>query len=1055
MKNFRVLFAFLIIFFATPMIHAEIKTQQVDLPPISISYPAYSIVEAQYEGSIKDDNITIKSKFKISILEEKNIQIPILYDDVAITKADIPKNVLLSVNNNWYSLIFNKKGDYNITLIFTKKINKKEDRNIFNFNPPYSAISTLKFTIPGTGLDIKTNPPLSMQTKKINNKDTELTAFLGTNDYIEIEWASKASALTAAKPMFLSENNMLVNISPGIVKFTSIFNYKIMQGKVSAFTVNFPIDINLLTVKGENLKNWNLKQDKTKQILEIELSKEITDNYKLILEMEKTKEEISDLFDMPEVNTLYAERQTGFIAVTTTENLKIRPIKKVGISQIDYSQLPEELIKKTPNGISLAYKYLKLPILLSLNMEKIKPEISARNNIFFQVNEDLINLQTVIVFTIKKSGIFNLSVDLPNTLSLTDVTGTDIETWSTSKNKKFQRLEVQLKNKVIGNYILTITMEKPIKDIEDIYNGIDVPQVKIININKTIGYIGISGVSNIKMSTKHRDNLNEIDIDQLYLTPKGITIPPTLAYKYIEEPYSLKLNVEKVDPRVTAKAFTFLSVGEGLLLVNSAVTYDILYAGIDEFTISFPEDVQAIDIVGKNIKSKEEIIDEKKINGNKIKEKIWKVTLHSKVKGSYTLYCSYEKLMKDTSGKVSLPKLKALNVERESGYYCLGPRTNVEIKPDLTSAASQIDIKELPQDKIKGIDVPLVLAFKYVKHPYNIVVDIKKHDDVSVLVAIAESAKITSVLTKEGQIMHHALYTIKNRQKQYLNVTLPKDANIMSTFVNNKPVKAGKTKEGTILIPLEKFQDKESIYPIEIVYETKRSKLKFFGGLKLTQPQLDIPSTNINWQVYLPENYTYFKFSGNIELVKYKKPSIFGRGRKSSRASQYKKMYETSQSSAAPASVKYRVYEEDTLKESNERLYLKSLPKKERIRQMRNGIDKVDRNSYKEKRKDQEFISNIQSQVRTYQQRVEPQIMQIKKGKLTGVLPIKIQIPTGGILFNFNKLFSNDELIQVKALYRKGSFNFFWFFFVLFCIILFINRHKVLNVFRSQNKTYD
>ncbi len=1052
MKKFRFLSAFLIITFTTPIIYAQIKTQQKNPRPIKISYPAYSILEAEYNGSIEDKNITIKSKFKISILEEKNISIPILYKDAAIIKADIPKNVLLSVNDNWYSLIFMKKGDYNITLLFTSKITKKEDRNIFNFKPPDSAISTLTLTIPGTGLDIKINPPLSMRTKKINNKETELTAFLGTNKNIEIEWASKASALTAAKPMFLSENNMLVNISPGIIKFSSIFNYKIMQGKISKFTVNFPIDINLLTVKGENLKNWNLKQNKTKQILEIELSKEITDDYKLILEMEKTKDETSGLFDIPEIITLNAERQTGFIAIAATENLKIRPIKRLGINQIDYSQLPEELIKKTTNGISLAYKYLNQPILLSLNLERIKSEISVRNNLFFQINEDFINLHAVIDYTIKKAGIFNLSIDLPNSLSITDVTGSDIETWSTSKNENFQRLEVQLRNKVIGNYKLNINMENPIKNIDDIYKGIDIPQVKIINVNKTIGYIGVSCVSNIKISTKYRNNLAEVDINELHLPSKKIITPPTLAYKYIEEPYVLQLNAEKVDPRVTAKAFTFLSVGEGLLLVNSAVTYDILYAGIDKFTISFPEDVQAVEITGKNIKSKDEI--KKKINGKKVKEKNWNVRLHSKVKGPYTLYCSYEKLMKDTSGKVNLPKLKVLNVERESGYYCLGPRTNVEIKPDLISAASQIDIKELPQDKIKGIDVPLVLAFKYVKHPYDIVVDIKKHEDVSVLVAISESAQITSVLTRDGQIMHHALYTIKNRQKQYLNVALPKNANIMSIFVNNKPVKAGKTKDGTILIPLEKFQDKERIYPVEIVYETKRPKLNFFGRLKLTQPQLDIPSTNINWKVYLPENYTYFKFSGNIELTKHKHPSIMGWGKKSSRTKRHQERYEMNKP-PAPASGIYQAYEGAALREPKERLRYKSIPKKEKRSKFRDMRDKFDMTNQMLEEKDQEFISNIQSQVRTYQQRVEPQIMQIKKGKLTGVLPIKIQIPTGGILFTFNKLFSNDELVQVKTLYKKGSLNYFWVLFILFCVILFINRNKILNMFRSRNNTHD
>jgi len=147
----------------------------------------------------------------------------------------------------------------------------------------------------------------------------------------------------------------------------------------------------------------------------------------------------------------------------------------------------------------------------------------------------------------------------------------------------------------------------------------------------------------------------------------------------------LKLTAKKVDPRITTETFIFLSVGEGLLLVNSAITYEILHAGIDEFTIIFPEDTSAVEINGRNIKSKEKTTVEK----DTVTEKIWKVKLHSKAKGKYTLYCSYEKLMEGTSGKIDLPKLQVLDVEREIGYYCLGPEQMLKLRPVM----SQVPVK--------------------------------------------------------------------------------------------------------------------------------------------------------------------------------------------------------------------------------------------------------------------------------------------------------------------------------------------------------------------------
>jgi len=276
----------------------------------------------------------------------------------------------------------------------------------------------------------------------------------------------------------------------------------------------------------------------------------------------------------------------------------------------------------------------------------------------------------------------------------------------------------------------------------------------------------------------------------------------------------------------------------------------------------------------------------------------------------------------------------------------------------------------LPQDKIKGIDVPLVLAFKYVRHPFDINIDIKKHEDVSVLVAIVESAQITSVLTKEGQVIVDTVYKIKNRQKQHLKVTLPKNATIWSTFVNNKPIKAGKSKEGHILIPLEKSQDKEMMFPVEIIYETKRPELKLFGKLKMTQPKLDIPMTNVFWRLYLPDEYTYTGFGGNLKIAKAKQiHARLERGR-------------IAQSSPFRRNL-------DGKKESTDYRY--------KVKAMEESLREISDLEREEQqvsvRKDMDFIKNIKTQVQIYQQRMEPKLRRITKGKQMGVLPIKVAIP--------------------------------------------------------------
>ena len=990
--------------------------------------PKYSILEAIYEAKVENQIVYTRVKYKIKTW--KATTIPLLSEDVAITKSVLPKDVLLLVEKGMYYLTFPTKGEYTVTIEFSSKIEKRENKNIFRFRPSRAVISKFTLFIPETRLNVEVNP-INIQAKvTAQGKHTQVVAFLGTAEELKIKWSSTTAS--SVKPIFFSENNMLVTISPGVVRITSILEYSVMQGKLYRIKLELPFTTNLLAVKGENIKNWDLKQEGDKQILRIVFDDVVNQNYQLTLEMEEPKNENLQTYKVPQIKTVGVERQSGHIGVIARDNLKIQPLERVRISQINVNELPAELKRIAQEEISLAYRYLKQPVKLSLNIQKIKPEITAISNMFLHIDEDLIELNLLIDYDICKVGIFNFYLTLPQDYTLIDVEGEGVSDFSFIEKGEDRVLEVRLRDKVIGRYKLLVRMEKTVTEK---LTKLEVPKVKVNGARKEIGYIGISSVSNIRLITKDRKNIAEIDIGELS-NPLHIQTRPSLAYKYIEQPYKLVLGIEEVAHRVTAEVFTFMSVGEGLLLLDSAITYNILYAGVDEFTLAFPQGVEVVDITGENIKSKQETIQEKEIGGKIVRKKIWKIRLHSKVKGRYNLYCSYEKVVEktassdeDTTNIVRLPQIEILNVERESGFWCLGPRSNVEIKPHLVGGATTIDIDELPKDKARGIDVPLVLAFRYTRHPYDISIEVRKHKDVSVLVAMAESADITTVLTPEGERIVSARYMIKNKQKQYLNIILPQNANVWSAFVNNKPVKVSKTKEGHILLPLEKSHN-DIPFPVEIIYETKQPKLWLFGGLVMIHPRLDIPVANISSSLYLPEEFNYTAFRGNLKLVKEINRRIVRKHLKD-----YFQIGRRTYSHYLSPNVTSL----EVLKGEKESIL-------EGKKAGRYYKDVFSANLQSQRARYQQFVNRKkQGEKRNYLQGGEIQII---KGRLMGALPIRVSIPTGGKLFTFNKLFSTDEELVIKAVYSKGISGkaIFWIIVVLGAVItigiLIKNRGK-------------
>ena len=247
------------------------------------------------------------------------------------------------------------------------------------------------------------------------------------------------------------------------------------------------------------------------------------------------------------------------------------------------------------------------------------------------------------------------------------------------------------------------------------------------------------------------------------------------------------------------------------------------------------------------------------------------VYLNYGMKGNLTITLTYERNIGEGSVVAEVPWVKAVGAERENGYFGIAAKTNVELAVNKMDKVNLIDVKELPSSIWGSSSSPILLAFRYLNHPFSITIDVTRHEEVPVLIAAVDAAEYLSLVTDEGKVLTNATFHVRNNVKQFIRLDLPKDATLWSAFVAGKPVKPAKDKNGSILIPLEKSQlqgEGLALFPVEVVYLAKGSKMKTFGQLKLDLPKTDIPISELFWNVYFPANYTYFGFGGDVKQVK-------------------------------------------------------------------------------------------------------------------------------------------------------------------------------------------
>ena len=316
----------------------------------------------------------------------------------------------------------------------------------------------------------------------------------------------------------------------------------------------------------------------------------------------------------------------------------------------------------------------------------------------------------------------------------------------------------------------------------------------------------------------------------------------------------------KLEPKVYADTATYASVGDGLIRCQTTLNYSILQSEISSIRIALPEDVSILEVRGNDLR-------DWKVSTKEGQQSL-DVYLNFGIKGNYILYLNYERKISEGSGVVEIPWVRAHGIEREKGYFGVAAATNVELAVNKIEHASLIDVKELPSTIWGSTTNPILLAFKYLNHPFSIAIEVTKHEELPVLVAAIDSAGYTTLLTDEGKSLTKAIYQVRNNVKQFLYLVLPKNATLWSAFVAGKPVKPAKDKNGNMLIPLEKSQlSGESLaqFPVEIVYLDKTSKMKLLGSLALHLPYTDIPVSSLSWSLYLPLDYGYVHFGGDVK----------------------------------------------------------------------------------------------------------------------------------------------------------------------------------------------
>jgi len=861
-----------------------------------------SILSASYTGTVHERVARIDAVVQVSATKAGQT-IPLFGEDVAVEEfSATPGNVRLVRQGNSIGVRLPKSGGATLRVKFLVKLGGDVTKRHLAFAIPPALSSELSLTVDEPEAAVEFPTAVSYHSVA-SQQQTRVEAIIGAGERVELQWTPRVKRAAEIVATVFCQNASLVSFTGGVMSLRSQLDYQVTQGELREARIRLPAGHRLLRVEGESIRTWQIRtgslsirpvpdssrkgnsdgrggplpspgesgggslNDNDGQILVVELLKGVSPGYKLVVETEKTIETLPETFRIETPHALDVKRETGFVALAGSDELGLTVDAVQGLQKVDAGEFHK--VTAQTNALAGAYQYLKPEFGLNVRVEPLQPQIEATVRTRVRIGTEQIHLDARVDYLIKRAGVFALRLLLPKDFRVEAVTGNEIAQWVEKSDGDNRVLEVTLKQRTLGGYTLQLGLVKSQKELP---RTVEVAGVHPLDTMKLTGYVVVATEVGVQTKSASFEGLTEVPVNTV---GSGAGVSPAndgtnggtaaslgggLAYKFIASdpvpattPWRLSIATETVESWVRAEVVNWLTLSETLVSGRALVRYEIQNAPVKEFRLKIPSAFKNVEITGANIRRRDQSGEE------------WRIALQNKVVGVHLLTVTWEQPWnvkeQGTENLFTAAGVEALGVERETGMFAVVAKSHLQVAAKSVSAELiRADLPELPA-WAGPADESTALVFRYLRPGYQLSLVAQRFAQAEVLQALVDDARITTVVADDGQMMTELALSVRNNGRQFLEITLPKGAQVWSAFVAGQAVRPG-TRDGRLLLPLERAADTAT--PVELIYVSADKFPRTKGVVDLASPALDVPVKNARWELYLPPDYGYSRFGGTM-----------------------------------------------------------------------------------------------------------------------------------------------------------------------------------------------
>jgi len=385
---------------------------------------------------------------------------------------------------------------------------------------------------------------------------TTATVYVPMTDIVSFSWSEAVPEEIKTEVRSNAATYHLAHADEGVLYLRALVLYEINRGETNVVELLLPPDVQVNRIGSESgaVADWRIAapDEDGSRVVSVFLDRQLRGELLLDVQYDRSlpprEDDTAGGFDVPLIRAIDTHRQKGMVALLASKELTLNPVETNDATKVGENQLPAFVRNSVEMTVAHTFKYTETPPRLVVEAsvpEKVQGKFDARVDTLISLGDVTLTGSATIHINVKSGRIMDLGLELPNGVSLLNLTAPSLRTYRVVPEADCQKIEIEFTQEMDGQFLLDVTYERILVDGEP---RVGVPTVAVSGAEVEQGRIGVEALTAVEVQPAVADQLSSLDIAEL---PRQLilktTNPILLAYKYVhvDPPPNLALAVTR------------------------------------------------------------------------------------------------------------------------------------------------------------------------------------------------------------------------------------------------------------------------------------------------------------------------------------------------------------------------------------------------------------------------------------------------------------------------------------------------------------------------------